>query len=135
MASKTHSRSGEVFRMGIAAATGAAAAYGGRVLWKQLPAIMASSAVGQVKKVADTVKDAAVEGASRVANGAQENASRAAVTSRDTAKKAASAGASAKGRTTSAAGRTSPAARRTSSATRRTSGGGSPAKSRAKKPA
>ena len=71
MTSKTHSVSGEMFRMGIAAAAGAAAAYGGRALWKQWPAIMASTAVGQVGKVADKVKDGAVEGASRVSDGAR----------------------------------------------------------------
>jgi hypothetical protein len=50
MASKTHSRSGELFRMGVAAAAGAAAAYGGRALWKNLPAIMGSSAAGQLER-------------------------------------------------------------------------------------
>lgn len=135
MASKTHSRSGELFRMGVAAAVGAAAAYGGRALWKQLPAIMASTAVGRVEKVADKVKGGAVEGASRVVGGARENASRTASSSSGTAKKPASAGASAADRTTTAARRSSSAAGRTSSAARRTSSGGSSAKSRARKPA
>jgi hypothetical protein len=141
MTSKTHSVSGEMFRMGIAAAAGAAAAYGGRALWKQWPAIMASAAVGQVGKVADKVKDGAVEGASRVSDGARQTATEAASTSRSAAKKAGSGGVAAAGRTTSAARRTTGATRGTTTAARRASSGGSAtksrstAKSRARKPA
>src|SRR5215831_15658140 len=111
MTSKTHSVSGELLRMGMAAAAGAAAVYGGRALLKQWPAIMASAAVGQVGKVADKVKDGAVEGASRVSEGARQSATQAASTSggaatstaRGAAKKAGSGGAAAAGRTTGAA--------------------------------
>ena len=110
MTSKTHSTSGELFRMGMAAAAGAAAAYGGRALWKQWPAIMASAAVGQVGKVADKVKDGAVEGASRVSDGARQTATQAASTSRGAAKKTGSGGAAAAGRTAGAARRTTGAA-------------------------
>lgn len=139
MSSKTHSTSGEMFRMGIAAAAGAAAAYGGRALLKQWPAIMASAAVGQVGKVADKVKDGAVEGVSRVSDGARQTTAQAASSSRSTAKsaakKAGSGGSAAAGRTTGAARRTTGAARGTTAAARRTSNGGSAAKSRARKPA
>ncbi len=135
MTSKSHSVSGELFRMGMAAAVGAAAAYGGRVLWKQWPAIMASAAVGQVGKVADKVKDGAIEGASRVSDGTRQTATQAASTSLSAAKKAGSGGAAAAGRTTSAARRTTGAARGTTTAKRRSSSGGSAAKSRARKSA
>jgi len=120
MASKTHSVSGELLRMGVAAAVGAAAAYGGRALWKQLPALMASTAAGQVGRVADKVKGGAVEGASRVAGEARQNASQAASTPRGT-KRAASSGGS--------------AARRTTSSAHRASSGGSSAEGRTRKPA
>ncbi len=129
MASKEHSVRGELFRMGLAATAGAAAGYGGRALWKQLPAIMASMAAGQVGTVAGKVKDSAVEGVSRVAGEAGQNASRAASTSRGTAKQAASKGAS------SARSKGPSTARRTSTAARRISNSGSSAKSRARKPA
>ena len=128
MVSKEHSVTGELFRMGAAAAAGAAVAYGGRALWKRLPAIMASTAVGQVSQVADKVKDGVAEGASRVADEVRQNTSEAASTARGTTKRAASEGAS-------AARRTSSAGRQTSSAGRRTSSGGSSAKSRARKSA
>lgn len=133
MARKNHSASGELFRMGIAAAVGAAAAYGGRALWKQFPAITAGSAIGQVGKVADKVKSSAAEGASRVAGGARsrvaggarQSASKAAATSRGSAKRAPSDGASAARRTSGAAGRTASGAagRTTSRAASRTTGG------------
>jgi hypothetical protein len=127
MTSKKRSVGGKVFRTGAVAVAGAAAAYGGRELWKRLPGIMAGVAAGQVGKLADKVRAGAAESASQVAEGAKQSASRTASTSRDTAKKATSSGAS-------AARRTATAARKTTTA-RKSSNGGSAAKSRARKPA
>lgn len=158
MADKSHSVKGELFRMGVAATAGAAAAYGGRALLKQFPAIMASAAVGQVTKVADKVKDGVIEGASRVTGELGQNASEAVSASSATAKRAASGGASVgrrtasaaktagTGRRTSSAGKTSSASKtsgasktggasKTTSAGRRTRSNGSSGKGRAAKPA
>lgn len=126
--SRKHSGSGEVLRMGVAAAAGAAAAYGAPALWKLLPAKMTSAVAGQVGTVADKVKGSAVDGASRVAAQARQNASQAATASTSVAKRAASDSARAARKTTTAA-------RKTTGAARKTAKGGSGSKSRARKPA
>jgi hypothetical protein len=126
MSSNKDSTGRKVVRTGAVAAAGAAAAYGGRILWQKLPAIMASVAAGQVGKIADKVRAGAVEGASQVADGVRENAAKTASATRGTAKKAASGG-------TSAARRTATSARKTATTAGKT--GGSSAKSRARKSA
>lgn len=130
---RNHSAGGEVLRMSVAAAVGAAAAYGFPALWKLIPAQIINAVTGQVTKVADTVKGTAVEGATRVAGQARKTASQAKATSSSTAKRAASGSNSAARRTTSAARRTTksgPAAKRTSAAK-----SGSAAKGRTRKSA
>lgn len=131
MASKEHSAGGELLRMGMAAAAGAAAVYGGRALMERLPALMASAAAGQVGKVADKVKTGAVEGASLAADKARETAAQTASASGETARKAASGTAGAARRTTSAASRTT--AKSGTGTARRTTKSGSTAKSRTPK--
>jgi len=140
--SRKHSASGELFRMGVAAAVGAAAAYGIPSLWKLLPAQVISAVTGQVSMVADKVKevkDSAVTGASRVAGQARQTASKATATSSGTAKRAASGSTGAARRTTSTARRTAKSGSGAKSGSNAKSGSGakngSGAKSRAQKPA